>query len=128
MARLLYTDNEWECILDLFSEPAMTGILWILCAGSPSQDLPEGLGGWQTFWRLFARWNGDGLLDTALRRLRASHAEAGEISNELWCIDASIVKVADCSTGSGQKRDPKEPTDHALVVGIVRKTSSIHTS
>lgn len=78
MARLLLTDDEWDCISNLFGEPAatgrppisrrqvMNGILWILRTGSPWRDLPEEFGAWQTAWRLFDRWNAEGLLDTAV--------------------------------------------------------------
>ncbi len=115
MARLLLTDDEWDCISDLFGEPAATGrppvsrrqvmdgILWVLRTGSPWRDLPNEFGAWQTVWRLFDRWNADGTLDAALRQLQASYAEVGDISDELWCIDATIVRAARCSTGGGKK-------------------------
>jgi transposase len=115
MARLLLTDDEWDCISDLFGEPAATGrppvnrrqvvngILWILRTGSPWRDLPNEFGAWQTVWRLFDRWNSDGVLDGALRRLQGACAEVGDISDELWCIDATNVRAARCSTGGGKK-------------------------
>ena len=119
MARLLLTDDEWECIKDLLPEPAATGrpprdrrrvvdgILWIVRTGSPWRDLPEEFGPWQTTWRLFDKWNGDGTLDEILRRLQASHAEAGEIDNNLWCIDGTIVRAARCAGGGGKKKIPR---------------------
>ena len=115
MARLLLTDDEWFCIEDLFGQPAATGrppvdrrkvldgILWILRTGSPWRDLPEEFGKWQTAWRLFDQWNADGTLDAALDRLRASHIDTGAISDELWCIDGTIVRAARCSAGGGKK-------------------------
>ncbi len=54
------TDDQWACISDLFGRPAQTGrprkdrrmvvngILWILRAGSPWRDLPQGYGKWST--------------------------------------------------------------------------------
>lgn len=115
MARLLLTDDEWDCIGDLFGEPATTGrppvdrrkvldgIFWILRTGSPWRDLPEDFGKWQTAWRLFDQWNGNGTLDAALGRLRASHIEVGAISDDLWCVDGTVVRAARCSAGGGKK-------------------------
>jgi len=37
--------------------------MWILRTGVPWRDLPEEFGAWQTAWRLFDQWNGDGTLD-----------------------------------------------------------------
>jgi transposase len=115
MARLLLTDDEWDCIEDLFGEPASTGrppvdrrtvfngVLWILRTGSPWRDLPAEFGKWQTAWRLFDRWNADGTLDAAVKRLRASCIEAGDVSRQLWCIDGTIVRAARCAGGGGKK-------------------------
>jgi transposase len=115
MARLLLTDEQWECIEDLFPEPAATGrpcrdrrtvvdgILWIVRTGSPWRDLPEEFGPWKTVWRLFDKWNGDGTLDSILSRLRCRRTEAGEIDKELWCIDGTIVRAARCAGGGGKK-------------------------
>ena len=115
MARLLLTDDEWGLIADVFSEPAATGrprrdtrqvvdgILWILRAGAPWRDLPAEFGPWQTVWRLFDKWNSDGTLDEILRRLQAAFVDIGEIDQELWCIDGTIVRAARCATGGGKK-------------------------
>ena len=115
MARLLLTDDAWDLIKDIFPEPATTGrpprdrrrvvdgILWILRTGSPWRDLPEEFGTWKTAWRLFDQWNADGTLNEILGRLQASHIDVGEIDNEVWCIDGSIVRAARCATGGGKK-------------------------
>lgn len=115
MARQLLTDDAWECIQEFFPEPAATGrpprdrravvnaILWIVRTGSPWRDLPEEFGPWQTAWRLFDQWNGDGTLDAILRRLQTAHADAGEIDTKLWCIDGTIVRAARCAGGGGKK-------------------------
>jgi transposase len=115
MARQLLTDDAWDCIADLFGEPAATGrppvdrrkvfdgILWILRTGSPWRDLPDEFGKWQTAWRLFDAWNADGTLDVAIQRLRASQFEVGAISDELWCVDGTVVRAARCSAGGGKK-------------------------
>lgn len=115
MARLLLTDDEWGLIGDVFPEPAamgrpprdkrqvVNGILWILRTGAPWRDLPEEFGPCKTVWRLFDQWNADGTLDKVLRRLQAAFVDIGEIDQELWCIDGTIVRAARCAAGGGKK-------------------------
>ena len=71
--------------------------------GSPWRDLPDQFGPWQTVWRLFDRWNGDGTLDAIMNQLRATAADAGEIGDELWCVEGTIVRAAMCADGRGEK-------------------------
>ena len=118
------TDQEWELIHDLFPPPARTGrpprdrrqivdgILWILRTGAPWRDLPEEFGPWATVWDLFDKWNADGTLDAILSRLRAARIDAGEVDGELWCIDGTVRGPRVCRRG--EKKDPEEPSDHAL--------------
>jgi len=82
------------------------GILWILRTGSPWRDLPEEFGPWQTVWHHFDKWNGNGLLDEILNRLRACHVDAGAIDDELWCVDGTVVRAARCAAGGGKKGIP----------------------
>lgn len=115
MARLLLTDEQWECIEDVFPKPAVKGrpprdrrevvnsILWILRTGAPWRDLPDEFGPWQTVWRLFDKWNSDGTLDKILGRLRATRIDLGKIDGDLWCVDGTIVRAARCAAGGGKK-------------------------
>ena len=115
MTRHRLTDEQWDCIADIFSQPAKTGrppsdrrmivdgILWIMRTGSPWRDLPDEFGPWGTVWDLFDTWNADGTLDEILSRLRAMYVDAGEIDEELWCIDGTIVRAARCAAGGGKK-------------------------
>ena len=125
MARLLLTDEEWDLIADAFPKPAPTGrpqrdprvivdgILWILRTGSPWRDLPEEFGPWQTVWRLFDKWNSDGTLNAILQRLQTAFVDIGEIDNDLWCIDGTIVRAARCASGGGKKGSRKnQPIMH----------------
>ena len=77
----------------------MDGVFWILRTGAPWRDLPEEFGAWQTVWRLFDQWNGDGTLDIILQTLQ------GEIliNTDLWCIDGSVIRAARCASGGGKK-------------------------
>ncbi len=119
MIRHRLTDEQWECIADVFPPVARTGrpptdrrkaidaILWILRTGSPWRDLPQEFGSWSTIWTLFDSWNSKGILDEILKRLRDVHVELGEIDNELWCIDGTTVRAARCAAGGGKKGMPK---------------------
>ena len=111
MLRHRLTDEQWDRIKDAFDLLAATGrpprdrrqvvdgILWVLRTGSPWRDLPTELGPWQTVWRLFDRWNGDGTLDMILDALRGEV----EINQELWCVDGTAVRAAKCAAGGGKK-------------------------
>ena len=117
MLRPRLTDEQWERILDVFDLPAVTGrpprdrrqvvdgILWVLRTGSPWRDLPGDFGPWQTVWRLFDQWNGDGTLDAILDRLRSEV----QINEDLWCIDGTSVRAAKCAAGGGKKGMPTSP-------------------
>lgn len=119
MLRHQLTDEEWDQISDIFPPPAKTGrppvdrrtvvngALWILRTGAPWRDLPEEFGRWGTVWDLFDRWNADGTWDKILHRLRAACIDAGEVDQELWCIDGTIVRAARCAAGGGKKTTPK---------------------
>lgn len=120
MSRLLLSDEHWELIADVFPEPAKTGrplrdrrtiidgILWILRTGAAWRDLPEDeFGPWETVYRLFDQWNSDGTLDEILSRLIAEKVDAGEIDQELWCVDGTSVRAARCAGGGGKKTIPR---------------------
>jgi len=109
------TDDQWECIADLFPAPAKTGrpprdrrvivdgIFWILRTGAPWRDLPEVFGPWATVWDLFDTWNDDRTLDEILLRLRAAYVDTDALDQELWCIDGTSVRAARCAAGGGKK-------------------------
>lgn len=72
MARLRINNKQWQRIQPMIPDgkpggrpilerrTILDGILWILRTGAPWRDLPEEFGKWQTVWRLFDQWNGDG--------------------------------------------------------------------
>jgi len=115
MLRHRLTDDEWELIESVFPARAKTGrppadrrtvvdgIFWILRTGAPWRDLPEEFGKWHTVWDLFDKWNADGTFDEILRRLIAAKVDVGDIDQELWCIDGSVVRAARCAAGGGKK-------------------------
>lgn len=118
MARHRLTGKQWGIIADEFVHTKKTGrppvdrrmvvngILWILRTGSPWRDLPGEFGAWQTVWRLFDQWNGDGTLERVLGKLR----QLEESNGALWCIDGTVVRAAKCASGGGKKGSPKNRT------------------
>ena len=138
MTRHRLTDDEWELICDVFPPPARTGrpprdrrpivdaILWILRTGAPWRDLPEEFGPWGTVWDLFDKWNGDGTLDTILSRLRSSRIDAGQVDDELWCIDGTSVRAARCAGGGAKKkiRASHRTTRWAVPVAVFPRNST----
>ena len=124
MARLLLNDEQWKRIGHLLPKSAsadkggrpavdrrkvLNGVFWILRTGAPWRDMPEEFGSWQTAWRLFDEWSGDGTLDRILRSLQAAHMQNGELNHELWCIDGSVMRAARCAAGGGKKGIRKNP-------------------
>src|SRR6516225_10108616 len=115
MLRHRLTDEEWELLEGFFPPPAATGrpprnrrqvlngILWILRTGAPWRDLPDEFGPWATVWHLFDKWNSDGTWDRILDCLRSAQIDCGEVDEELWCLDGTIVRAARCAAGGGKK-------------------------
>ena len=117
MTRLRMNDKQWQRIQPMIPDgkpggrppldrrTIIDGILWILRTGAPWRDIPEAFGKWQTIWRLFDQWNGDGTLDKVLQKLQ------GEIiiNTELWCIDGTVIRAARCAAGGGKKGTRKNP-------------------
>lgn len=120
MLRHRLSDEQWDLIADLFPAPAKTGrpptdrrrvvdaIFWIMRTGAPWRDLPEDdFCPWETVYGLFNAWNASGLLDEILHRLQATVIEAGELDQELWYIDGTIIRAHRCAGGGGKKRTRK---------------------
>jgi transposase len=118
MARLLLSDKQWKRIEHLLPKSksrnkggrpvvdrrkVLDGVFWILRTGAPWRDMPEQFGSWQTAWRLFDEYNGDGTLDRILRSLQTAHMHNGDLNHELWCIDGSVIRAARCAAGGGKK-------------------------
>lgn len=138
MVRHRLADNEWQAIEDLFPKPARTGrpptparevvdaILWILRTGAPWRDLPEEFPPWGTVWDLFDKWNASGLLDAVLKHLRVEEVDIGNIDEELWCVDGTIVRAARCAAGGGKKGTPtNQPTTRSAAPRAVSPRKSI---
>ncbi len=109
------TDDQWECVKDLFPEPKKTGrprtdcrqafdgMMWILRTGTAWRDLPSEFGNWRTIYGLFDLWNSNGTIDLILMRLRGSCFEAEAVDEELWCVDGTVVRAHRSAAGGGKK-------------------------
>ena len=118
MLRHQISDDQWDCIEDLFPKPkrtgrpptdsrkALDGIFWILRTGAPWRDLPKEFGKWRTIYGLFDKWNGDGTIDSVLNRLRAAFIDSDLVDEDLWCIDGSVTRAHRCAAGGGKKGIP----------------------
>ena len=59
-------------------------------------------------------------MDAILDRLRADAADAGEIDDQLWCVDGTIVRAAKCAAGGGKKGIPRNrKTTRSVAVAAV---------
>lgn len=113
------TDEQWNVIKDLFPEPSWTGrppadprqmldaILWVNNTGAKWRDIPRELGAWQTVYKHFDRWNNDGTLQAIVSRLTQLAIDSDQISNELWCIDGTILRAHRCAGGGAKKTTRK---------------------
>lgn len=118
MARATLSDEHWEHIRSFVEKKrprgkagrrpverrrVVDGILWMVRTGAPWRDLPEEFGAWQTVWRLFNEWTADGTLDRILQKLQADRHASGHMSDDLWCVDGTIVRASRCAGGGGKK-------------------------
>lgn len=106
--------------------PLVNGILWHLHTGAPWRDVPTRYGPWQTVYDRFSWWRKDGTWARIVTTLLDQLDDAGRISRELWCIDASIIRASRAAAGAkktaSQPRELHgskalqlaEPEDHAL--------------
>ena len=116
------SDEQWEFIKDLFPEPKPMGrppadprkvfdaILWLNNTGAKWRDLPVELGAWQTVFKYFDRWNGDGTLQRIVDRLTRFAIERGDVDSELWCLDGTILRAHRCAGGGAKKGIPRSRT------------------
>lgn len=109
------SDEQWNAIEDIFPEPAATGrppanprkmleaMIWINNTGAKWRDLPAELGAWQTVFKHFDRWNDDGTLQRVVDRLTQYAIDRGELNEDLWCIDGTIMRAHRCAAGGAKK-------------------------
>ena len=104
LARDLMSDEEWaffeRFILSVRApngrkstnhRRVLDGVFWIARTGAPWRDLPEEFGKWQSIWRLFDQWNGDGTLDRVLQKLQEEIEKAAYLIT--YTIGCHLVKT-----------------------------------
>jgi transposase len=85
----------------------LNGMMWILHTGAQWRELPERYGPWQTVYNRFNRWAKDGTIDRILERLELKLDEQGLIDEDLWCVDASLIRAS--RSAAGARRGKKNP-------------------
>lgn len=125
MARPILSDALWEEIRPLLPPPkprryrypgrkpiddrkALTGILFVLKADIPWEDLPYemGCGSGMTCWRRLRDWNDVGVWETLHRMLLTKLREPDKIDWSRALVDSASVRAV----GAGEKTGPN-PTD-----------------
>ena len=140
MARYELTDAQWDRIAHLFhtrltgpglvilgihTAPWSTASFGISTRGH-RREVPAEYGPWQTVYDRFNWWRKDGTWARILTTLLDQLDDAGRISRELWCIDASVIRASraaagarkqpaqPCVLGGNKATQLKEPEDHGL--------------
>ena len=108
------SEVQWEAVKDVLPSPRTFGrrprparemlnaMMWILKTGAPWRDLPERYGPWETAYRRFREWSGQGVIDRVLRRLKLRLDESGYIDWGTWFVDGSSVRAAADAAGAGK--------------------------
>jgi transposase len=71
----------------------LNGLMWLMNTEAPWRDLPPEFGPWQTVYRRFRKWIGEGVWETLLADLAKYH------DDEAVMIDAGLSKVHQAGTG-----------------------------
>ena len=107
MDRSVLSDEQWARVAPLLpgkpGDPGRSGtdnrlfleaVLWMARVGAPWRDLPGTFGSWNTVFRRFRRWAGQGVFE------RLFQALAGDPDFEHALIDGTIVRVHQHGTGA----------------------------
>jgi len=99
------TDFEWSVIEPVLPKGkpgprrkddrrVLNGIFWVLRAGAPWRDLPNGYGPYTTAYNRFNRWRKVGVWDRLMDTITKAH------DGKLQMIDSSIVRVHQHASGA----------------------------
>lgn len=102
-------------------------------AGCPWRDVPDRYGPWSSLYRVFRRYQRDGVWDRVLDALRSLADGGGQICWEV-SVDSTIARAHQHAAGArrdpaGQKEPPGvEPADHGLGRSRGGWTTKIHAA
>ncbi|WP_394427123.1 IS5 family transposase [Streptomyces sp. SGAir0957] len=145
MGRGDLSDEQWSVLESLLPAAGVSrrwpgrrrlvdGVRWRVRTGVPWRDLPPEYGPWQTVYRLFRRWQRQGVWARLLTLLQARADKAGLITWEV-SVDSTICRAHQHAAGArrdgtGQKEAPGgvaiEPDDHGLGRSRGGFTTKIH--
>ena len=104
MSRDVISDEVWAVIGPLFPVAKATGrppvarrvvaeaTAWRSRTGAPWRDLPERFGNWNTIYKNFNRWSGQGVWARVREKTQALAQQSGDL-DWVTSIDSTIVRV-----------------------------------
>ena len=110
MHRYELDDRQWALIASFFPPSGrgrpwrdhrllVNAILWVLFSGAPWRDVPERYGPWQTAYRRFTTWRGDGTWEKILHTLRLKADEKGLLDFSQWNADSTSIRATRAAAG-----------------------------
>lgn len=110
MRTVALSDGEWKQILGYLRTEHrvyvgngescrrfVEGVLWIVRSGAQWRLLPRAYGRWNSVYKRFARWAGQGIWE----RLLAFVAQAADWEHGM--LDSTIVRAHPCAAGAPKK-------------------------
>jgi transposase len=71
---------------------AVEGMVWRFRTGAPWRDVPERFGKWNSIYKRFDRWAGDGTWERLLAAVQTRSEELGRL-DWVTAIDSTITRV-----------------------------------
>lgn len=113
------SDSQFELIKDLLptNDPhhsghpwsdhhrMLNGMFWVLYSGAQWREMPERYGHWNSVYCRFRRWQKDGTIEKMLQRLHLKLDEEGYIDQDLWCVDATLIRASRSAAGASGKKN-----------------------
>ena len=88
---------------------SLNGMLWVLRAGAPWQDVPERSGPWRTVASRFYRWQKAGVFQRLFDALTQQADAAGQLDWRTHFVDSTIVLALQHAAGAKKGRRKPEP-------------------
>lgn len=134
MSRHNLTDLEWNTIRRFLPAErsgkagrpwkshrlVINGILFVLRAGIPWEDLPAEFGSYKTVYNRFRRWVKSGLWQRLFNALIDRLRKEGGIDLELWCVDGTVIRAHRVASGARKEGATSEENAEKQALGRSR--------